>query len=202
MFQVGWADAMCFGAPQLTTPDARRNSGGSTKEARKVSLVSESTGQRNLPQGFVRPAQHQLSVRHPAPDDVGVRGRPEAALERPKEVARAEAGERCQIIQEASLAAFADLTGPSLKDGRDLLGWYDDFTEFLLEIAGKIGIKPALGKDRSTRDRNGWLFDAACALERFFPSCMRSQSPEARGKRLERSRKRLLNAYRQNQAAG
>lgn len=103
-------------------------------------------------------------------------------------------------IQEASFAAFADLTGPSLKDGRDLLGWYDDFTDILMEIAGKIGIKPALGKDRSTGDRQGWLFEAAGALESFFPSYMRSQSSEARGKRLERSRKRLLNPDRQIQA--
>lgn len=104
-------------------------------------------------------------------------------------------------IHEASFAAFADLTGPSLNDGRDALRWYDDFTAILLEIAAKLGIEPALGKDRITGQRNGWLFDAARALERFFPSYMRSQSPEACGKRLERSRKRLLNTHRQNLAS-
>jgi hypothetical protein len=104
-------------------------------------------------------------------------------------------------VQDACSTAFADLTAPSPKEGRDRFGWYDEFTEVLLEIAGKVGIKPALGKDRTSGKRNGWLFDAALALERFFPSYMRSWSPEACGKRLERSRKHLLNTHRQIRAS-
>jgi hypothetical protein len=105
-------------------------------------------------------------------------------------------------LQGACLTALADLAAPSVQNGRDALGWYDDFAEVLLGIAKKIGVEPALGKDRITGERSGWLFQAARALERFFPSYMRSQSPEACGKRLERSRKRLLKMHRQKPSSG
>lgn len=101
-------------------------------------------------------------------------------------------------ISGACLAAYAELTSRASKDGRDALGWYDGFTGLLLEIAEKAGIEPNLNKDRVTEKRGGWLFDAAQALEPFLDPYMRSPSPEACGKRLERSRKRLLNAHRQN----
>jgi hypothetical protein len=101
-------------------------------------------------------------------------------------------------ISGACLGAYADLTGRASKDGRDALGWYDEFTRLLLGIAEKAGIEPNLNKDRRTRKRGGWLFEAAQALEPFVDRYMRSPSPEACGKRLERSRKRLLNADRQN----
>jgi hypothetical protein len=101
-------------------------------------------------------------------------------------------------ISGACLAAYAELTSRASKGGRDALGWYDGFTSLLLEIAEKAGIEPSLNKDRVTEKRGGWLFDAAQALELFLDPYMRSPSPEACGKRLERSRKRLLNAHRQN----
>ena len=101
-------------------------------------------------------------------------------------------------ISGACLGAYAELTGRASKDGRDALGWYDEFTSLLLEIAEKAAIAPNLNKDRRTRKRGGWLFEAAQALEPFLDRYMRSPSPEACGKRLERSRKRLLNADRQN----
>ena len=101
-------------------------------------------------------------------------------------------------ISTACLGAYADLTSKASKDGRDTLGWYDNFTHLLLEIAERVGIEPKLNKDRHTRKRGGWLFQAAQALEPFLDRYMRSPSPEACGKRLERSRKRLLNAHRQN----
>jgi hypothetical protein len=105
-------------------------------------------------------------------------------------------------VQRACLTALADLTAPSSQKGRDALGWYDEFAAVLLGIAKKIGVEPALGKDRITGERSGWLFQAARALEPFFPSYMRSQSPEACGKRLERSRKRLLKTHRQKRSSG
>jgi len=101
-------------------------------------------------------------------------------------------------ISGACLGAYAELTSRASKDGRDAFGWYDEFTSLLLEIAKKAGIAPNLNKDRRTRKRGGWLFEAAQALEPFLDRYMRSPSPEACGKRLERSRKRLLNADRQN----
>lgn len=123
-----------------------------------------------------------------------------SALERNRTVGSAEAahglidsfrGEAAEV-RRACLAALADLTAHSSRGGRDAFGWYDDFVEVLVEVAGKIGMEPKLGKDRITGERNGWLFEAARALECFFPSYMRSPSSEACGKRLERSRKRLL----------
>lgn len=103
-------------------------------------------------------------------------------------------------IQEACFAAFSDLTAAPSKNGRDSLGWYDDFTNVLLEIAAKLGVNPTLRKDRVTGQRSGWLLDAALTLEQSFNPYMRSPSPEACGKRLERSRKRLLKVHRQNHA--
>jgi hypothetical protein len=104
-------------------------------------------------------------------------------------------------ISGACLGAYAELTGRASKDGRDALGWYDEFTSLLLEIAKKAGIEPNLNKDCRTRKRGGWLFEAAQAFEPFLDRYMRSPSPEACGKRLERSRKCLLNADRQNPKA-
>jgi hypothetical protein len=105
-------------------------------------------------------------------------------------------------ISGACLGAYAELTGMASKDGRDVLGWYDEFTSLLLEIAKKAGVEPNLNKDRRTRKRGGWLFEAAQALEPFLDRYMCSPSPEACGKRLERSRKRLLNTDRQNPRVG
>jgi hypothetical protein len=83
-------------------------------------------------------------------------------------------------------------------DRRAALHWYDDFTGLLLEIADKAAVSPTLGKDRHTKNRTGWLFEAAQALESFLYPDMRSPSPEACGKRLERGRKRLREGKRQN----
>jgi hypothetical protein len=101
-------------------------------------------------------------------------------------------------IGQACLIAYADLTRRSPNEGRSPLLWYDKFTALLLRIAAKAGIEPTLHKDRIDQARGGWLFEAAKAIEPFLDSYMRSPSPEACGKRLERSRKRLLKAHRQN----
>ena len=97
-------------------------------------------------------------------------------------------------ISHACLIAYADLTRKLPNDGRAPSLWYDEFTALLLGVAQKAGIEPNLNKDRTSQERGGWLFDAAQALEPFLDPWMRSPSPEACGKRLERSRKRLLNA--------
>jgi len=78
-----------------------------------------------------------------------------------------------------------------------VLDWYDDFTALLLDIANMAGVKPTLRKDRSIGARSGWLFEAAQALESFLYPEMRSPSPEACGKRLERSQRRLRERERQ-----
>jgi hypothetical protein len=86
---------------------------------------------------------------------------------------------------------------PDSDRGRPALNWYDEFTALLLQIADEAGIQPTLRKDRITQVRSGWLFDAAQALESFLWPEMRSPSPEACGKRLDRSRRRLREANRQ-----
>jgi hypothetical protein len=100
-------------------------------------------------------------------------------------------------VSHACVVAYVALADKA-SGGRDRLDWYDEFTKLLFEIADRARIKPNLNKDRITRARGGWLFKAAQALETFLDPHMRSPSPEACGTRLERSRKRLLNAHRQN----
>jgi len=101
-------------------------------------------------------------------------------------------------VSEACLIAYADLTRKAANEGRPREKWYDDFTAILLRIAKKAGINPNLNKDRVSKKRGGWLFAAAQALEPFLDRHMRSISAEACGKRLERSRKQLSKAHRQN----
>jgi hypothetical protein len=118
-----------------------------------------------------------------------------------------EAARMAQVCTIAH-AALPDQPG---ERGRPPNDWYDDFTALLLEIAKRGGVKPTLRKDRKTKVRSGWLLDAAQSLEAFldcklkgkrvFSYLMRSPSLEACGKRLERSRKRLRNAKRQNSLA-
>jgi hypothetical protein len=100
------------------------------------------------------------------------------------------------------MVAYADLNQKALNEGRAPMRWYDDFTALLLKLAEKVGVEPSLGKDRTTRARTGWLFEAAQALEAFLDPYMRSPSAEACGKRLERSKMRLAKAHRQNPSSG
>ena len=99
------------------------------------------------------------------------------------------------------MVARAGLPNRPGEPGRRALDWYDDFTALLFEIAGKAGVEPALRKERDSGARGGWLFEAAQALEIFLWPAMRSPSPEACGKRLERSRGRLREAKRQKPPA-
>jgi hypothetical protein len=101
-------------------------------------------------------------------------------------------------IAKACLAAYARLPKKGANDGPSPMLWYDDFTAILLGIAKKAGIKPNLNKDRISHQYGGWLFDAAQALEPFLDPDMRSETPGACGKRLERSRKRFLKPDRQD----
>ena len=97
-------------------------------------------------------------------------------------------------IAHVVMVAHADLPEGSKNGHRPELLWYDDFTALLLDVAS---VEPSLNKDRISRLRGGWLFEAAKTLEPFLWAQMRSPSPEACGKRLERSLKRLRNRKRQ-----
>jgi hypothetical protein len=96
---------------------------------------------------------------------------------------------------DAAVAELGALTG---RAGRPKLDWYDEFTALLLDLAKKGNINPTLRKDRVTGERSGWLLKAALALETFLDPHMRSQSFEACGKRLERSKRNLQRRLRQN----
>jgi hypothetical protein len=99
---------------------------------------------------------------------------------------------QCSEMAQVFWAAFAALKVERGKRGRAKLDWYDDFTAVLLKLAKLANIEPKLSKDRITEARGGWLFEAAQALEFFLYPPMRSPTPEACGKRLERSLKRIL----------
>jgi hypothetical protein len=106
--------------------------------------------------------------------------------------------ENAAKIGHACLIAYADQSRNAPNDGRAPMLWYDKFTALLLWVSEKAGVEPNLNKDRIDESRGGWLFEAAQALEQFLDPWMRSPSPEACGKRLERSRKRVVNGHRQN----
>jgi hypothetical protein len=104
-------------------------------------------------------------------------------------------------IAHVCMVARADLPSRSDEFGRPALRWYDDFTALLLELANEADVQPTLRKDRISRVRSGWLFEAAQALESFLWPEMRSPSSEACGKRLERSRRHLRDRKRQKPRA-
>jgi hypothetical protein len=109
--------------------------------------------------------------------------------------------EQATKIAHACMVAYVELAENGAR-GRPKLGWYDDFTKLLIAIASRGGIKPTIGRDRVTHERTGWLLDAAEALEPFLEPYMRSQSREARAKRIERSKRRLRFEKRQKPPRG
>jgi hypothetical protein len=104
-------------------------------------------------------------------------------------------------IAHVCMVALVDLPDRPGERGRRALDWYDGFAALLLSIAEKGGVEPTLRKDRITGARGGWLFEAARALESFLYPQMRSPTPEACAKRLERSRTRLRGVKRQKPRA-
>ena len=100
--------------------------------------------------------------------------------------------QQCSEMAQVFWLAFVALTKERGKRGRSRIDWYDDFTGMLLQLAKLANIEPNLNKDRISHARGGWLFEAAQALEYFLYPLMRSATPEACGKRLERSLKRIL----------
>lgn len=94
-------------------------------------------------------------------------------------------------LAQACLTAARHLRERVGKSGRPQADWHDDFTALLFEVASNASIQPKLWKDRSTDKRGGWLFEAARRLEVFLDPRMVTGGPEATGKRLDRSKRRL-----------
>jgi hypothetical protein len=94
-------------------------------------------------------------------------------------------------LADACLIAARSLKKQVGRSGRPPFEWYDDFTKMLLQIAHEAGVEPRLWKDRIEDDLRGWLFEAAQKLESFLAPEMISESGDACGKRLERSKERL-----------
>jgi hypothetical protein len=94
-------------------------------------------------------------------------------------------------LADACLIAARKLEKQVGMNGRPPFDWYDDFMVMLLQIAHKAGVEPRFWKDRIEGERGGWLFEAAQKLEPFLDPEMISDSGEACGKRLERSKDRL-----------
>jgi hypothetical protein len=99
--------------------------------------------------------------------------------------------QQCSEMAQVFWVAFKILKEERAKRGRPKLDWYDHFTAILLKLGKLANVEPNLNKDRITGARGGWLFESAQVLEYCLYPLMRSESPEACGKRLERSLKRL-----------
>jgi hypothetical protein len=123
---------------------------------------------------------------------------PDPALKKDPDELISEFRRQAAQIGNACLAAHAELSQKSTRDGRDRFGWYDDFTALLLEIAQRANIAPTLGNDPINDRPCGWLLQAAQELELFLDPSMRSPSVVACGKRLARGLKRLGHAQGQN----
>jgi hypothetical protein len=107
---------------------------------------------------------------------------------------QAQCSEMAQVFWLACITLKEERGQP----GRPRIEWYDDFTALLFKLASLANIEPTFYKDRISGERRGWLFEAAQVLEVLFYPPMRSETPEACGKRLERSSKRLKQRNRQN----
>ena len=87
--------------------------------------------------------------------------------------------------------AYRELASQPGPRGRPGLGWYDDFTELLFQLARQTGANPTISTKRDSGERGGWLLTTVREIETFLPEPMRSPTTEALVKRLARSEKKL-----------
>ena len=98
--------------------------------------------------------------------------------------------ERADIIASACRAAVSTLQSKKGNGGKSRFGWYDEFTTVLVDICKQNKIEPTVGIDRITGEPVGGLSVLASAFERLLLPNMRSRTPSAMVKRLQRSLKR------------
>ena len=110
----------------------------------------------------------------------------------------AEFNGQCQLVAAAARAQANVTASTKGFRGRPQLEWYDDFTDLLVQVAARGGIKPTISTNRQMGKKGGNFVELAYALEGLLVKHMRSQSKTACIKRLERSLRR--NQQRQKPA--
>jgi hypothetical protein len=99
--------------------------------------------------------------------------------------------DRAHTIASACRAAASSLKSTKGKDGKPPYHWYDEFTAALADICKQNKIEPSVGIDRISGDPVGDLFEVTSGFERLLLPKMRSPTPAAMVKRLQRSLKRI-----------
>jgi hypothetical protein len=99
--------------------------------------------------------------------------------------------DRAHTIASACRAAASRLQSTKGKSGKSPYHWYDEFTAALTDICKQNKIEPNVGIDRISREPVGDLFKVASGFERLLLPRMRSPTPLATVKRLQRSLVRL-----------
>ncbi len=103
----------------------------------------------------------------------------------------ADFADRAVAVSSAARAAARRLKGIRGTGGGSPYEWYDGFTAVLLHLCKENEIEPKAGIDRYSGEPVGGLAKVAMAFERLLLPWMRSPTPEAIVKRLQRSLRRL-----------
>jgi hypothetical protein len=103
----------------------------------------------------------------------------------------ADFGERATVIANASRSAATGLQPIKGKGGGSPYVWYDEFTAVLLDVCKKNKIEPEARIDRTSGEPVGGLAKVGSGFEKLLPPNMRSRTPSAMVKRLQRSLGRL-----------
>jgi hypothetical protein len=98
---------------------------------------------------------------------------------------------RAETLASACRAAASTLQSKKGKGGKSRYYWYDEFTAVLVEISKQNKIEPTVGIDRITGEPVGGLSAVASAFECLLLPSMRSRTPSAMVKRLQRSLERI-----------
>jgi hypothetical protein len=99
--------------------------------------------------------------------------------------------DRGRKIASACRAAASSLQSTKGKSGKARYLWYDEFTAVLVDICRQNKIEPNVGIDRISGEPFGGLSKVASGFERLLLPRMRSPTPAALVKRLQRSLKRV-----------
>jgi hypothetical protein len=99
--------------------------------------------------------------------------------------------ERADTIASACRAAASTLQSKKGKGGKGRYDWYDEFAAVLVEICKQNKIEPTVGIDSISGKPVGGLSVLASAFERLLLPSMRSPTPSAMVKRLQRSLERI-----------